>query len=129
MEKDAKEEEELLLDTWVKVTGLWTTSSMETLLALDKFHIWSEEYLQNRLSWRSKQPVTILELQCFRLEQAIKLKNRPEIWGCFSFADLNDMSLDHLEYLSPVSSQEVFWEKQKALRAELCRSEVHAVMT
>lgn len=124
-----KEQKELVLDTWVKVTGVWTTSKIETLSNLDKFHIWNEAYLQNRLSWRAKQPITILELQCHSLEQSTSVDNEAGIWGCFSFAELPTLPDRCLEKLEPVLSQEVFWEKQKALRAELCRSEVHVVFS
>lgn len=124
-----KDSKELALDTWGKVTGLWTTSSMQTLLSLDDFHIWNEAYLRNRHSWRAQQPVTILELQCFRTSTPMKLQNKADIWGCFSFAELLTHPGSCLEGLEAVLPQDVYWEKQKALRTALCRAEVHAIIS
>ena len=80
------------------------------------------------MSWRKSQPVTILELQCSQLAKELTMNNSPDIWGCFSFADLPKAERD-MEDMNPVLSQEVFWERQKGIRAELCRSEVHAVLS
>ena len=118
----------MILDVWAKVTGVWTTDKLATLRKLDGFHVWGEEYLGNRLSWRPSQPVTIIELRCSRLAEEVALENRPDIWGCFSFADLPDASRDAVD-AAPVLPQEMFWERQKGLRAQLYRSEVQAIFS
>lgn len=43
---------------------------------------------ENRLRWRSTQPITVLELRAARLPQPLELLPREDFWGCFSWLDL-----------------------------------------
>jgi uncharacterized membrane protein YgcG len=41
-----------------------------------------------RLRWRQRQPITVLELRCRRLQVPLTLPNSPDLWGCFSWVSL-----------------------------------------
>ena len=41
-----------------------------------------------RLRWRQRQPITVLELRCRRLQVPLTLPNNPDLWGCFSWVSL-----------------------------------------
>lgn len=125
---DYKAEKELLLHTMAEVTGLWTTTSEEALLSLNDFHVWTKDYVQNRLGWRPKQPVSILEVQCSTFSSPVIVENDPKIWGCFSFAKI-PAHLPEKSTLMPVLAQEEVWARQKALRASLHKYGVHTMMS
>jgi hypothetical protein len=40
------------------------------------------------LRWRQRQPITVLELRCRRLQAPLTLPNSPDLWGCFSWVSL-----------------------------------------
>lgn len=45
------------------VTGAWSTHDTSVFNALDAFHVWGGDFVEVRLKWRQKQPVTLLELR------------------------------------------------------------------
>ncbi len=55
---------------------------------LDELHCWAPAFLEARLKWRGKQPVTVLELRASRLELPLLTPPREEFFGCFSWCDL-----------------------------------------
>ena len=56
----------LALSCWAEVTGAWTTTDTGALPALHPLHIHGDAFLEARLRWRPKQPITILELRAYR---------------------------------------------------------------
>lgn len=80
----------------------------EELLQFMPFHIWTEEFAEERLHWKKKQPLHVIPLRVYRLAKPIVLQMKPEYQGCKSWihleiADLSDELLDH-----PVLSDEQF---------------------
>lgn len=53
----------LQLNCLATITGAWATHDPMVLQATDPLHVWGPEFLEARLKWRSKQPITILELR------------------------------------------------------------------
>ena len=43
---------------------------------------------ENRLKWRSNQPITVLELRAYRLPAPLLLPPRDDFFGCFSWVDV-----------------------------------------
>ena len=69
--------------------GAWTTHDPSVLELLDELHCWAPAFLDARLKWRGKQPVTVLELLASRLEAPLLTPPREEFFGCFSWCDLS----------------------------------------
>ncbi len=46
--REPKDEQEVLIEAAAEVTGAWATADPGVLDALDKFHVWTPEYLQTR---------------------------------------------------------------------------------
>lgn len=55
------------------------------LQLLDELHCWAPPFLESRLKWRSKQPITVLELRARRLAAPLLTPPREEFFGCFSW--------------------------------------------
>ena len=121
LRRDPKAEKELKLEVLAEVSGVWTTNDPEALSSLDELHIWSQQYVENRLSWRAKQPLTILELRCSHLKPPLVVPNADMLWGCFSFAELEDVAFDGLLPSQLVLEDETFKKQQRALRERLAR--------
>lgn len=87
-----KEVDQLRLQYYAEVTGSWTTQDPEVLAVLDPLHVYAEGFLDTRLKWRAKEPLTLLELRCYRLQRPLLLpvKQREGYFGCFSWVQLED---------------------------------------
>eukprot|EP00775_Hariotina_reticulata_P010057 gene10057-biopygen12023 len=88
MQLEPKQLLELPLTCFAEVTGAWTTQDAAVLTALDPLHVYAEGFLDTRLKWRAKEPLTLLELRCFQLQQPLVIPTRPEYFGCFSWVTL-----------------------------------------
>ncbi|PRW56599.1 hypothetical protein C2E21_4501 [Chlorella sorokiniana] len=86
---DPKQQAQLSLGTFCTITGAWTTHDTSVLELLDELHCWAPAFLDARLKWRGKQPVTVLELRASRLEAPLITPPREEFFGCFSWCDLS----------------------------------------
>eukprot|EP00200_Dunaliella_tertiolecta_P001953 CAMPEP_0202353224 /NCGR_PEP_ID=MMETSP1126-20121109/9079_1 /ASSEMBLY_ACC=CAM_ASM_000457 /TAXON_ID=3047 /ORGANISM="Dunaliella tertiolecta, Strain CCMP1320" /LENGTH=237 /DNA_ID=CAMNT_0048945547 /DNA_START=5 /DNA_END=715 /DNA_ORIENTATION=+ len=119
---DPKAVQELPVGTFAQVTGAWTVEGEEIVDALKGLHVWSKEFVQSRLSWRPKQPLTVLEIRAWKLAEPLRIKVHDELFGCFSFVDLQSAILNtNLEgmRLEPALNDLAFAQKQEQLRAGL----------
>ncbi|GAB4817984.1 hypothetical protein N2152v2_005030 [Parachlorella kessleri] len=92
---DPKAQPELEFSVLARLTGAWTTCDPRILQVLDGLHIWGPEFLEARLKWRARQPITILELRAYRyvralarLPQPVHVPAEERFWGCFSWVPL-----------------------------------------
>ncbi|KAJ9522998.1 hypothetical protein QJQ45_023834 [Haematococcus lacustris] len=119
---EPKQQSVLELSSWVQVTGAWVSHDERLLDSLEDQHIWSRAFLEARLQWRAKQPLTLLELRTWNFAQPLQLQVRPEFFGCFSFLDLGpglaDGALAQPGALPALNDWE-FAERQAALRQRL----------
>lgn len=65
--------------------GAWTTHDASVLQLLEELHCWAPNFLEARLKWRAKQPITVLELRASRLAAPLLTPPREEFFGCFSW--------------------------------------------
>lgn len=49
-----------------KTAGAWTTHNPRVLELLAGLHVWTPQFLEARLKWRERQPITVLELRAYR---------------------------------------------------------------
>ena len=82
----------------MQVTGAWavspatsetSSSSPADAMAstLGDFHVGTPSFLEARLKWRKVQPLTVLELRAFRLQQPLAVRPEPSYFGCFSWGE------------------------------------------
>ena len=63
---DPKKEPVIGLHVGAVVTGVWTTADAAVLEALRELHVWAPAFLETRLKWRPRDPITVLELRAYR---------------------------------------------------------------
>lgn len=122
-----KEVEQLPLQYYAEVTGAWTTQDPQVLAVLDPLHVYAEGFLDTRLKWRAKEPLTLLELRCYRLQRPLLLpvKQRQGYFGCFSWVELEQADvLPGSWEVEPALSDGEFAAKQAVLRAGLQKLQV-----
>lgn len=136
---DPKKMPEILLTYFAEVTGAWTTRDPRVLQQLDALHVYAEGFLQTRLKWRSKDPLTLLELRCYKLEQQLSVPAREQYSGCFSWVELlpedagvtdkgtagsQTGSRQQSWHLQPALADSDFRQKQELLRQQLQQLDV-----
>lgn len=86
-----KDVEQLPLQYYAEVTGAWATKDPQVLQVLEPLHVYAEGFLETRLKWRAKEPLTLLELRCYTLQQPlmIPVEQRESYFGCFSWVELD----------------------------------------
>lgn len=139
---EPKQMSQIPLRYFAKITGAWTTKDCRILQQLDSLHVYAEGFLETRLKWRSKDPLTLLELRCYVLKSELLAPVREEYFGCFSWVKLlpEDAGYDannatagsasskqqqqHIWQLRPALSDQDFLGKQHYLRQQLQLLEV-----
>ena len=102
------------------VTGCWTTYDPRVLSALSEHHVWTDDFLESRLRWRAKQPITVLELRVAQLPEPLVIPSLDNYWGCFSWTDVHGgVSSEMLQIADPVLQDSDFKQKQQKVRMAL----------
>lgn len=130
MALEPKELASIPIEYYAQLTGAWTTFDTAAFAALDELHVWNESFKEQRLKWRSAQPVTILEVRCWRLRTPLLVPSREEYFGCFSWVDVAGSfeAAAVLDGSSPALSHSEFGERQALLRSRLADIEVQELV-
>lgn len=86
----------VMIDTWAHITHGFLLSTEAEVMALLPFHIWTAEFVAERLKWRSHQPLQALLLRAYSLQQSVELGRSPSHAGCRSWINLE----------TPISTQD-----------------------
>lgn len=89
----------------------------EQLNDIAHLHIWTDQFAEERLKWKKKNPLHILVLRVYRLSEVVKPSMKSNYTGCKSWVDI-DEELEDRE-LVPVLSDIVFKQKFEDLRKAL----------
>ena len=76
------------LSAFVQVTDRIQVEEAGKLEAISEFHIWSDDYVQRRLEWRPRQPLTVALVRVYPLLQPQALPLLDEYAGCKSWVEL-----------------------------------------
>ena len=76
------------LSAFVQVTDRIQIEEAGKLEAISEFHIWSDDYVQRRLEWRPRQPLTVALVRVYPLLQPQALPLLDEYAGCKSWVEL-----------------------------------------
>ncbi|KAG2500733.1 hypothetical protein HYH03_001497 [Edaphochlamys debaryana] len=119
LQLNPKAEKSLTLPCVAEVTGAWTTFNPAVLTATDDLHVWTEQFIETRLKWRAKQPITVLELRTWRLARPLALPVAEEMFGCFSWVDVSGLVEVDMAGAVPVLEAGAFAARQQRLRQAL----------
>lgn len=131
-----KEVDPLPLQYFAEITGAWTTKDPQVLNVLDPLHVYAGGFLETRLKWRAKEPLTLLELRCYTLQQPLQIpvKQREGYFGCFSWVQLEEADVlsggveSGVWELQAALSDAAFAEKQGVLRSGLQQLQVEQLI-
>lgn len=78
------------LTSYAEVAEDIELSDAAALSRLDRLHIWTPDYAEERLKWKRNKPLHVLLLRVFRLMEPIDLPFRDEYNGCKSWTAFTD---------------------------------------
>ena len=80
--------ETIRIGSWAKIIDIFQVTEEKTVSALLPYHIWNEQFVSDRLKWKSRQPLFILLLRTYQLAQTQVISYSQEYGGCKSWIDL-----------------------------------------
>jgi hypothetical protein len=106
------EPEAIKISAWAEVTHSFQISEPAAIGALLLFHIWTAEFVSERLKWKPRLPLAVLLLRTYCLVQPQLIPYRSEYGGCRSWVTLEippDMAaaipvLSEADYLQQVQT-------------------------
>ena len=81
---------EILLQFYAGVAFQKEIRDPTALTTLEKFHIWSAEFLQQRARYKPELPTQLLVIRAYRLPRPVAHPVRPEYAGCKSWVPLGE---------------------------------------
>jgi hypothetical protein len=70
------------------VADAYEISDADALAALDRFHLWTPAYVEERLKWRPTKPLTVLVLRAEAMVEPVSLPLLASYGGCKSWVEL-----------------------------------------
>lgn len=85
------------INLFVEVIYFNEINDINKLEKLEKFHIWNLDYVKMRFNYNPKKPLYLMLLRTYKLNDSIKIHNKPEWSGCKSWIqiDLEDNALEN----------------------------------
>lgn len=106
MEGWSKEAETMTLEAYAEAVEDIEVHDGDTLDRIFGEHIWTETFAEERLKWKKKNPLHVLLLRVYKLNQPVTVPMRPAYIGCKSWVTLEDGVPE--TGMSPVLSDEAF---------------------
>ena len=107
----------LLLKAWAEAVRDIEVTDAETLARLDRFHIWTGAFAEERLRWKRTKPLHVLILRVHALEKPIAIPHRESYSGCRSWVRLEDFAGD--AGFRPVLSESEFRRREAEILGAL----------
>ena len=112
--------EPITIAGWADVTDVATISEPEHLEALASKLIWTDEYASSRLQWKKRDPLWVLVLRAYRLDEPAVVSWADDYGGCTSWVDLSGLPADPASRPAhPALSDVAFEAKRKGVRESL----------
>jgi hypothetical protein len=92
------------LPGWATITHQWPLTGPDVVTALRPFHIWTDEWLAERLAWKPERPAYALLLRVHRFVQPLSLTYQAPFGGCRSWIELDSPPAPALPKSEPVLS-------------------------
>ena len=102
-----------------KATAAWSISDAECLNPLRDLHIYTAEFLRQRMKWRPGQKLTLLEVAATPYIDPVYVQNLQRYWGCFSWTSIDNKQLMSDQKAGAAIDARVFAAAQTKLRRVL----------
>jgi len=73
------------MTSYAQVIGIKEITDRVGLKMLAKYHIWNESYVNARMDYNPKRPMSVILLHVFKLDKALFVHTKPEWAGCKSW--------------------------------------------
>lgn len=80
--------ETVRIGSWATITEIFQVTNAERVADLSLYHIWTAEFIADRLKWKPSQPLYVLLLRTYCLNQPQLIDYSPEYGGCRSWINL-----------------------------------------
>jgi hypothetical protein len=102
------------IDTYATVDTVVVATDEERVSSLASEHIWNDEYVRMRFDFNPYDPLYILILRAYRLQEAVTLPMLPEYVGCKSWVTL-EKSLSTIGVVPAVPGEEFIRRRDAVL--------------
>jgi hypothetical protein len=86
------------ITSFVEITRFSEVPDLTTLKKLENFHIWTDNYLKTRFDYNPKKPLYLLLLRVYKLNNPIRIANKPEWVGCKSWIQIDSQDKELMTY-------------------------------
>ncbi len=107
--------ETVRIGAWAIVTDVFPIQAETAVMALLPHHIWNEQFVRERLLWKPTQPLWVLALRVYQLEQAHLIPYSSHYGGCKSWMELETAIAT--DPCHPVLSDSAYAEQLDTIRA------------
>lgn len=77
------------ITAYAQVVEVKEMTDRSAVHSLAKYHIWNESYVNARIDYNPKKPMSVILLRVFKLESPIMVDSKPEWAGCKSWIPLD----------------------------------------
>jgi len=105
------------IGAWAEITHVFPVSEAAGVANLLPLHVWNDQFVLERLTWKPKQPLSVLLLRTYRLCQPQVIPYRTEYGGCKSWIELV-AEVDVTDSI-PVFSDQDYWRRVSQVQAAL----------
>jgi hypothetical protein len=102
--------EPIRIEGWADIVGAAQLTEADQLAKLEGKFIWSGDYAESRLKWKSRDPLWVLALRAHRLIEPIEVPWRDDYGGCTSWVDLDGLPDDPASLASEPALSDVAFE-------------------
>ena len=80
--------ENVIIRSYAQITDILSVNKLDTLPALQPYHVWHEQTVRDRFYWKPSQPLSLLLLRVYNLPQPVSIPYDSSYGGCKSWIDL-----------------------------------------
>jgi hypothetical protein len=113
LERVVAEPDTVSIAAAAEVTDIVPLTSRAAMARLDDQHIWSEELISQRFDYKPANPLYLLLVRVYLLEQSVTLENTPAFAGCRSWVPL-PVSIPAASAV-PVLADESYEQRRRAI--------------
>ena len=77
------------MTAFAEVKDVKEVTERSVLKRLEKYHVWNESYVNARMDYNPKKPMSVILLRVFKLDSPIIVDTKPEWAGCKSWIPLD----------------------------------------
>ena len=102
------------INSYAQAVQVKEITDRAALIPLAKYHVWNEVYINERMDYNPKKPISVMLTRVFKLDKPIIVESKPEWAGCKSWIPL-DMEASGTPVLSDLKFNKIVSEVKEVL--------------